>query len=466
VTLDTWIDLVYLLAAIGFILALKGLSSPKHARNGNLLGAAAAALAVGFTFAYPEVRAHTLNLVLTLVAMVIGAAIAVPAARRVKMTAMPQMVAIFNGVGGGAAALVSVVVFLIEAPGKPAVYRIAEVLFGVLVGCVSFSGSAIAFAKLQELMTGRPVTYPAQQVINGIVAVAIVALAVGTLVTGSVPLLVATAVLSLVLGVIFVLPIGGADVPVLISLLNSFTGLAVAASGFTLDNNLLIIAGTLVGASGILLTRMMSKAMGRSLANVLFSAFGSVVTAAGGADGSGETRPVKAGSPEDIGVLLAYARKVVIIPGYGLAVAQAQHTARELADLLTERGVEVFYAIHPVAGRMPGHMNVLLAEANVPYDELKEMDEANPEMATADVALVVGANDTVNPAAKNTPGSPIYGMPIINADDAATIVFLKRSMRPGFAGIDNELLFDEKTTMLFGDAKDTLAKLVAAVKDA
>ncbi len=465
-TLNTWIDLAYLLAAIGFILALKGLSSPKHARNGNLLAAAAAAVAVGFTFAYPEVRAHALNLVLTLVAMVVGAAIAVPAARLVKMTAMPQMVAIFNGVGGGAAALVSIVVFLIEAPGKPAVYRIAEVLFGVLVGCVSFAGSAIAFAKLQELMPGRPVTYPAQQVINGVVGVVIVGLAIGTLVTGSVPLLVATAVLSLVLGVIFVLPIGGADVPVLISLLNSFTGLAVAASGFTLDNNLLIIAGTLVGASGILLTRMMSKAMGRSLANVLFSAFGSVVTATGGADGSGETRTVKSGTPEDIGVLLAYARKVAIIPGYGLAVAQAQHTLRELADLLMERGVEVFYAIHPVAGRMPGHMNVLLAEANVPYDELKEMDEANPEMATADVALVVGANDTVNPAAKNTPGSPIYGMPIINADQAANIVFLKRSMRPGFAGIDNELLFDDKTTLLFGDAKDTLTKLVAAVKNA
>jgi len=466
VTLNTWIDLVYLVAAIGFILALKGLSSPKHARNGNLLGAAAAAVAVGFTFAYPQVRAHTMNLVLTLVAMAIGAAVAVPAARRVKMTAMPQMVAIFNGVGGGAAALVSIVVFLLEAPGKPATYRIAEVLFGVLVGCVSFSGSAIAFAKLQELMTGRPITYPAQQVINAVVAVAIVALAVGTLVTGSVPLLAATAVLSLVLGIIFVLPIGGADVPVLISLLNSFTGLAVAASGFTLNNNLLIIAGTLVGASGILLTRMMSKAMGRSLANVLFSAFGSVVTAAGGADGSGESRPVKAGTAEDIGVLLAYARKVVIIPGYGLAVAQAQHTARELADLLMERGVEVFYAIHPVAGRMPGHMNVLLAEANVPYDELKEMDEANPEMSTADVALVIGANDTVNPAAKNTVGSPIYGMPIINADEAQNIVFLKRSMRPGFAGIDNDLLFDEKTTLLFGDAKDTLAQLVAAVKNA
>jgi len=465
-TLDTWIDLIYLLAAIGFILALKGLSSPKHARNGNLLAAAAAAVAVGFTFAYPQVREHALNLGLTFVAMAVGAVIAVPAARMVKMTAMPQMVAMFNGVGGGAAALVSIVVFLIEAPGKPAVYRIAEVLFGVLVGCVSFSGSAIAFAKLQELMPGRPVTYPAQQVINAVVAAAIVALAIGTLVTGNVPLLAATAVLSLVLGVIFVLPIGGADVPVLISLLNSFTGLAVAASGFTLDNNLLIIAGTLVGASGILLTRMMSKAMGRSLANVLFSAFGSVVTATGGADGSGETRPVKTGTPEDIGVLIAYARKVVIIPGYGLAVAQAQHTVRELADLLIAKGVDVFYAIHPVAGRMPGHMNVLLAEANVPYDELKEMDEANPEMATADVALVVGANDTVNPAAKNTVGSPIYGMPIINADAAENIVFLKRSMRPGFAGIDNELLFDPKTTLLFGDAKDTLTKLVAAVKDA
>jgi NAD(P) transhydrogenase subunit beta len=398
--------------------------------------------------------------------MVIGAIIAVPAARLVKMTAMPQMVAIFNGVGGGAAALISIVAFVIEAPGNPAVYRIAEVLFGVLVGCVSFAGSAIAFAKLQELMTGRPVTYPAQQVINGVVGLAILGLAVGTLVTGSVPLLAATAGLSLVLGVIFVLPIGGADVPVLISLLNSFTGLAVAASGFTLNNNLLIIAGTLVGASGILLTRLMSKAMGRSLPNILFSAFGSVVTASGGADGSGETRPVKAGTAEDIGVLLAYARKVVIIPGYGLAVAQAQHTVRELADLLMERGVEVFYAIHPVAGRMPGHMNVLLAEANVPYDELKEMDEANPEMSTADVALVVGANDTVNPAAKNTVGSPIYGMPIINADEASNIVFLKRSMRPGFAGIDNELLFDEKTTLLFGDAKDTLTKLVAAVKQA
>jgi NAD(P) transhydrogenase subunit beta len=467
VTLGTWTDLIYLLCAIGFIVALKGLSSPKHARRGNLVGAGAATVAIAFTFSNPGLRGSGKNLILAIVAMVIGAAIAVPAARKVKMTAMPQMVAIFNGVGGGAAALVSVVVFLIESPGKPAVYRIAEVLLGVLIGCVSFAGSAIAFAKLQELMTGRPITYPAQQIINAVVGAAIVGVAIATLVTGSTALLIIMVVLSLVLGVILVLPIGGADVPVLISLLNAFTGLAVAASGFTLNSNLLIIAGTLVGASGILLTRMMSKAMGRSLPNILFSAFGSVITATGGADGEGaDARPVKAGTPEDIGVLLAYARRVVIVPGYGLAVAQGQHTVKELADVLIEKGVEVIYAIHPVAGRMPGHMNVLLAEANVPYDQLVEMDDANPEMPTTDVALVVGANDTVNPAAQNTPGSPIYGMPIIHADQAQNIVFLKRSMRPGFAGIDNELLYDPKTTMLFGDAKDTLTKLVAAVKEA
>ncbi len=458
-------DLVYLIAIVGFILALKGLSSPKRARLGNLAGAAGMLVAVGWTFSRPEVYGTTRNLVLIIVAVLIGTVIGVPAARQVKMTAMPQMVAIFNGVGGGAAALVSVTEF-IALPGKTiAIYKICEVLFGVLVGAVSFSGSAVAFAKLQELMTGRPVTYPAQQPLNATLGLAILALLVATVATASTPLLVIVLVLSLVLGVAFVLPIGGADVPVLISLLNSFTGLAVAASGFTLNSNLLIVAGTLVGASGILLTRMMSQAMGRSLPNILFSAFGSVITAGAGEAGE-EGRSVRSGTPEDIGVLLAYARKVAIVPGYGLAVAQAQHTARELADALAERGVEVYYAIHPVAGRMPGHMNVLLAEANVPYDQLKEMDEANPEMATTDVALVVGANDTVNPAANDTPGSPIYGMPIVHADEAQNIIFLKRSMRPGFAGIDNELLYDPKTTMLFGDAKDSLTKLVAAVKAA
>jgi NAD(P) transhydrogenase subunit beta len=457
-------DLVYLVAIIGFIFALIGLSSPKHARRGNQLGALGMIIAVAWTFSLPAVYGSTRNLVLIVIAVVIGTAIGVPAARLVKMTAMPQMVAIFNGVGGGAAALVSVTEFISLGHGSIAVYKICEVLFGVLVGSVSFAGSAVAFAKLQELMTGRPITYPAQQPINAAIGLAIVVLIVVTIVTANTAVLIVVLLLSVVLGGIFVLPIGGADTPVLISLLNAFTGLAVAASGFTLNSNLLIVAGTLVGASGTLLTRLMSEAMGRSLPNILFSAFGSVITATGGTDTDG--RSVRSGTPEDIGVLLAYSQKVAIIPGYGLAVAQGQHAARELAEALEARGVNVFYAIHPVAGRMPGHMNVLLAEANVPYEELEEMDQANIDLPTTDVALVVGANDTVNPAAENTPGSPIYGMPIVHANDANNVVVMKRSMRPGFAGIDNELLFDPKTTMLFGDAKDTLVKLVAAVKNA
>jgi H+-translocating NAD(P) transhydrogenase subunit beta len=465
--LSTWRSGIYLVAIIGFVIALKGLSSPKHARRGNLVGAAAALLAIAITFSAGSVNHSVRNLGLALGAMALGTAVAVPAARMVKMTAMPQMVAVFNGVGGGAAALVSVAELLhAHSSGvSPATYEVIEAVLGVLIGCVSFAGSAIAFAKLQELMATRPIVYAGQQPINAVVGLGILTLALLAIVTGSTAYVVAVLGLSLVLGVIFVLPIGGADVPVLISLLNSFTGLAVAASGFTLGNSLLIVAGTLVGASGMLLTRLMSKAMGRSLRNILFSAFGAVVTATGTAEGL-DGKSVKSSTPEDVAVLLAYARKVVIVPGYGLAVAQAQHVVKELADMLSARGVEVFYAIHPVAGRMPGHMNVLLAEANVPYDELKEMDEANPEMPTADVALVVGANDTVNPAAVDTPGSPIYGMPIIHADQAHHIVFLKRSMRPGFAGIDNALLFDDKTVLLFGDAKDTLQKLVAAVNQA
>ncbi|MEO9180475.1 MAG: NAD(P)(+) transhydrogenase (Re/Si-specific) subunit beta, partial [Acidimicrobiales bacterium] len=372
-------------------------------------------------------------------------------------------VAIFNGVGGGAASLVSMTEFIHIKSTHPATYVTLEVLLGVLIGTVSFAGSAIAFAKLQELMTGRPVTYPGQQVINGIVGLGALTLIVLILVNSSTSLLWILLALSFVLGVIFVLPIGGADVPVLISLLNAFTGLAVAASGFTLGSNLLIVAGVLVGASGILLTRLMSKAMGRSLSNVLFSAFGSVVTASG-AETREDGRSVRSGTPEDIGILLGFASRVVIIPGYGLAVAQGQHVLRELAELLEAKGIEVFYAIHPVAGRMPGHMNVLLAEANVPYEQLLEMDEANSELQTADVALIVGANDTVNPAANDDKNSPIYGMPIIHADLAENVVFLKRSMRPGFAGIENELLYNPKTTLVFGDAKDTLTKMVAAVK--
>jgi NAD(P) transhydrogenase subunit beta len=340
-------------------------------------------------------------------------------------------------------------------------------VFSIVIGSVSFAGSMVAFAKLQELMTGTPITYPGQQLVNGLLAAAIVGFVIAILVIASVPFsFISLMVLALVLGVAFVLPIGGADMPVVISLLNAFTGLAVAASGFTLNNFALIVAGTLVGASGSLLTKMMSDAMGRSLANVLFGAFGQARTGGAAAAGGAEGRSVRSASAEDLGTLLAYSRKVIIVPGYGLAVAQAQHAVRELAELLEKRDVEVTYAIHPVAGRMPGHMNVLLAEANVPYEQLKEMDEINDEFKNADVVLIVGANDVVNPSARSSPGSPIYGMPILNADQAKNIVFMKRSMRPGFAGIDNELMFDPKTIMFFGDAKDSLTKLVAAVKAA
>ena len=460
---ETLIDLLYLFSATTFVLALKGLGSPKRARMGNMTAALGMLVAVVATF-FKYVDGHPLHhVLLILLAMFIGLIVAVPVARFVKMTAMPQLVAIFNGVGGGAASLVSITEFVHIKSTHPATYVTLEVLLGVLIGTVSFSGSAIAFAKLQELMTGRPVTYPGQQVINGIVGLASLAVIVTILVSSSTSLLWVLLALSFVLGVIFVLPIGGADVPVLISLLNAFTGLAVAASGFTLGSNLLIVAGTLVGASGILLTRLMSKAMGRSLSNVLFSAFGSNVTASGATERA-DGRSVRSGTPQDIAILLGFASRVVFIPGYGLAVSQGQHVLRELAEELEKKGIEVFYAIHPVAGRMPGHMNVLLAEANVPYEQLVEMDEANSELQTADVALVVGANDTVNPAATDDKTSPIYGMPIIHADLAENVVFLKRSMRPGFAGIENELLYNPKTTLVFGDAKDTLTKMVAAVK--
>jgi NAD(P) transhydrogenase subunit beta len=381
------------------------------------------------------------------------------------MTAIPQMVALFNGVGGGAAALVAVAE-LLRFGAHPSFAQSFPSVLSIIIGSVSFAGSMVAFAKLQELMTGRPITYPGQQVVNGLLAAAIVGFAIAVLAVASIPFaFIALMVLALVLGVAFVMPIGGADMPVVISLLNACTGLAVAASGFTLNNFALIVAGTLVGASGSLLTKLMSDAMGRSIGNILFSSFGKVQTAVAGAATS-QARSVRSGSVEDLATLLAYSRRVIIVPGYGLAVAQAQHAARELADALEKRGVEVNYAIHPVAGRMPGHMNVLLAEANVPYEQLKEMDQINDEFKDADVALIVGANDVVNPAARSTPGSPIFGMPILNADQAKNVIFMKRSMRPGFAGIDNELMYESKTIMFFGDAKDSLTKLVSAVKAA
>jgi NAD(P) transhydrogenase subunit beta len=331
----------------------------------------------------------------------------------------------------------------------------------VLIGCVSFTGSIVTFLKLQELMTTAPVVLPAGRLITSAVAAGSVASAVVLIQSPSTIMLAILCLFSLTLGVLFVLPVGGADVPIVISLLNAFTGLSVAASGYVLENVLLIIAGTLVGASGTLLTQLMAEAMGRPITNTLFGAFkASTATAAG----SGEERPYRSSSAQDVAIMLGYAQKVIIVPGYGLAVAQAQNTIRELVDLLTERGIQVEYAIHPVAGRMPGHMNVLLAEANVPYEQLKEMDEVNPEFSTTDVALVVGANDVVNPAARDDKTAPIYGMPILDVDQARQVVFLKRSMRPGFAGIENDLLFQPQTSLLFGDAKDSLTKVVAAVK--
>jgi NAD(P) transhydrogenase subunit beta len=393
-------------------------------------------------------------------AIVVGVIIGVPAARRVQMTAMPQLVALFNGVGGGAAALVAIVEYM--KLGDTASFAVVlATVFTVVVGCVSFSGSIITFLKLQELMTTAPVVFPGGRAViagtlGGVIGVS------GWVIAelGTTPLLILAA-LSLLFGVLFVLPVGGADVPIVISLLNAFTGLTVAASGYVLNATLLIIAGTLVGASGTILTRLMAEAMGRSLFGTLFGAFTAKAQSGGGA---ADTRPVKSGTPDDVAILLNYARRVVIVPGFGLAVAQAQHTVRELADLLTAKGIDVAYGIHPVAGRMPGHMNVLLAEANVPYEQLSEMDEVNPTFPQTDVALIIGANDVVNPAAKTTPGCPIYGMPILDVSLAGNVIFLKRSMRPGFAGIENELLYDPKTTLLFGDAKASLTKVVSALK--
>ncbi|MDX6285987.1 MAG: H+-translocating transhydrogenase subunit beta [Frankiales bacterium] len=453
------LEYFYLFAAVCFILALKGLSSPKTARLGNLIGAFGGVVAIVATLFLNGLQ-HRVPMI---IAIVVGTIIGVPAARSVKMTAIPQMVAMFNGVGGAAAALVAIGEFARHGESDPA--RIAAaVVFSALVGSVSFTGSLVTFAKLQELMTGRPITFPGQQYVGIALVTAIIGLAVSVITTGSSVLLVVLTLLALVLGVMFVLPVGGADVPVVISLLNAFTGLTVAASGYVLDNTLLIIAGTLVGASGTVLTRLMADAMGRPLTGILFGAVTGGSTAGSTTEITGGS--VRSASAEDIAILLAYARKVVIVPGYGLAVAQAQHTLRELVDLLESKGVEVSYAIHPVAGRMPGHMNVLLAEANVPYESLKEMDEINPELSRTDVALVVGANDVVNPAARDLPGSPIYGMPILDVDQAQNVVFLKRSMRPGFAGIDNVLLYNPKTTLLFGDAKDSLTAVIAAVKTA
>jgi NAD(P) transhydrogenase subunit beta len=456
------ISLAYVATIIAFILALRFLSSPVRAPLGNRIGALGMVIAIAATFAQSGIH----NYWSILIVMALSAPIGAYAARAVKMTAMPQMVALFNGVGGGAAALVALSDFhkVAPEPGRIKADVGISIMLSALIGSVSFAGSLVAFGKLQELVSGRPIVYPGQKVGNLALLAALVAVALVVL-AGPQRQALVIALLggALLFGVLFVLPIGGADMPVVISLLNACTGLAAAATGFVLHNNVLIVSGMLVGASGTLLTILMGRAMNRSLANVLFGAFGQIVAPTGGTaamDGGG----VRATTADDVAVMLAYAKKVVFVPGYGLAVAQAQHDVRQLADLLEERGVEVSYAIHPVAGRMPGHMNVLLAEANVPYPQLKEMDEANSEFARTDVALVIGANDVVNPDARSNAGSPIYGMPILNVDQAQQVVVLKRSMNPGFAGIENPLFLNPRTVMLFGDAKDSVDKLVASVK--
>ena len=446
------IHLAYLVAAVLFIVGLKRLSSPAHARSGNQLAAAGMVIAVGATLLIPGLR----NPWLIAASLAVGVGASVVAARRVAMTDMPQMVAALNGLGGGAAAIVAFAEFAHLALTGPSGVRASfEDLFGVVVGSIAFSGSVVAFAKLQGLVHERAIVSGFLRVANFVLSASLVVLGVVLLTGGGFTWFVLLLVVALVFGVLMVMPIGGADMPVVISVLNSATGLAVASTGFVLHNSALIIAGTLVGASGALLTQLMCKAMNRSLANVLFGGFGA---AAGQAAAAG-------GVTDDAAMLLANVRSLIIVPGYGMAVAQAQHAVRELADLLAKRGVEVKYAIHPVAGRMPGHMNVLLAEANVPYTQLFDLDQINPEFDHTDVALVIGANDVVNPSARSDRTSPIYGMPILDADKAKHVIVIKRSLNPGFAGIDNPIYYEPRTMMLFGDARGAVSKLVEALKN-
>ena len=462
---------IYFLAAITFILGLKGLSGPTTAQMGNRIAAGGMLLAVIATFLESQVASAWLLIV---PAIAIGTAIGFIGARRVPMTAMPQMVAIFNGAGGGAAALVSVQEYLrATSAGTVGIGEVIAILLGLIIGGVSFSGSAVAFGKLQGLIDAKAFKYAGQQLVTGglfalmtLGALLLIADAAGWINVPNELVLALVGVISLAFGVALVMPIGGADMPVVISLLNAYTGLAVAMAGFSIGNQMLIIAGTLVGASGTLLTRLMSKAMNRSLANVLFGAFGAGTAATAGGAKTDDGRSVREISAEDAAIQLGYAQSVIIVPGYGLAVAQAQHGVRELADLLEAKGIEVRYAIHPVAGRMPGHMNVLLAEANVPYEKLFDMEQINDDFQRADVALVIGANDVTNPAARADKSSPIYGMPILNVDQAQNIIVIKRSMKPGFAGIDNDLYLDPKTGMLFGDAKEAVGRVVSELKKA
>jgi NAD(P) transhydrogenase subunit beta len=461
--LPTGIQLTYLVAASLFILGLKKLGSPASARNGNLVAAVGMLLAIVATM----LDQHVLNYEMILIGLAIGSVIGAVIAYKVQMTEMPQMVGLLNGLGGASSALIAVAEFwrLLDSSQPIPLDVNISMLLDVLIGGVTLTGSFLAFAKLQGLVSGTPITFPLQQPFNLLLLGSYLAGSAYLIITpDSLPVFLGVVAVSLVLGVMFVLPIGGGDMPVVISLLNSLSGVAAAAAGFVVMNNMLIIAGALVGASGLILTEIMCKAMNRSLFSVLFSAFGSVSTSSGGAAAGASDQPVRSIDAEEGAMMLGYARSVVIVPGYGMAVAQAQHSVRELADQLERMGVDVKYAIHPVAGRMPGHMNVLLAEANVAYTQLYDMEDINPQFEQADVALVIGANDVVNPAARSDKNSPIYGMPILEVDRAKQTIVIKRGMSAGFAGVDNELFYKAKTTMLFGSAKDMVAKLVSEVK--
>ncbi len=452
---------VYIVASVLFIMGLKRLGHPSTARTGNRMAAVAMLIAVVVTL----IDRQIVQIPWIITGFIIGAAIGAVLARRVQMTAMPQLVAVFNGFGGAASALVASAELVREGDAVDDVAAVT-IMASTIIGAVTLTGSFIAFGKLQGFIASKPVLLPARNYLNAVLLAAAIALAAFLVFEPDTPAaFAAMGVIALALGILLVIPIGGADMPVVVALLNSYSGLAAAATGFVLENNMLIIAGSLVGASGLILTQIMTKAMNRSLANVMLGGFGAADgAAAAGAAGQVEQRPVRSVSAEDVALVLSYARSVIIVPGYGLAVAQAQHAVRELADELKGRDVTVKYAIHPVAGRMPGHMNVLLAEANVPYDELKDLDEINSEFDRTDVAIVIGANDVTNPAARTDPASPIFGMPILNVDNAGAVVVLKRSMASGFAGVENELFFLEKTMMFFGDARGSVEDLVREVK--
>ncbi len=459
-----FINVLYIVAIILFIVGLRQVRGPRTAVQGNQVAAVGMAVAVLATLL--DQRAG--DWLLIIIGVGIGTAVGIPSARSVKMTAMPQMVALFNGVGGGAIALISLVEYreaLHFLGENPELQELVPTLFAAIIGSVSFWGSLVAFAKLQELISGRPVKLPGGSLVNIVLLTVTVALAVAIGAgTESQGLFVLILLVAAALGVLAVLPIGGADMPVVISTLNAFTGLSAAAAGIALDNIALIVAGMIVGASGSILTKQMADAMNRSIGNVFFGGFGGGGGSAPGAADDGIDRTAKSTSAADVAIQLSYARLVVIVPGYGMAVAQAQRAVADLTNALEKRGVEVLFAIHPVAGRMPGHMNVLLAEADVPYEKLKEMDDINPEFARTDVSLIIGANDVTNPAARNVTDSPIYGMPILDVDKSQSIIVLKRSMSSGFAGIDNPLFYDEKTQMLFGDAKSSVGEILAEVQ--